>query len=654
VAAAKTGERVLRRDAAAESQLVVVLTELGGQKRPGMRGWAIPRTVFPELTSELLRRGWSLEVPGKLYRPWVRATPAIRSGTDWFSLEGPVEFDGLTVPLPELLRALKAREQMVPLGDGTFGVLPEEWLERLSMLSQLAEVTAGDLRFQRSQASLLASLLPDAASTADDGFQKARAALAGFDRVRAVSAAPGFTGELRPYQCEGLGWLQFLEEFGFGGCLADDMGLGKTVQVLAFLHDRWRRAGPGGAGAALIVVPRSLLANWRDEAARFTPELSLLIHAGTNRGTSPEDLQKNALVITTYGTLRRDVELIAAASFSYVILDEAQAIKNAETGAAKAARAIGAPHRLALTGTPIENHLLEIGSMMEFLNPGFLGRKALLERLREDATDRTLAATLRTALAPFILRRTKASVERQLPSRTEQTILCELDVDQRRRYDDLARHYRALLLERAKGMDRGAERMLTLEALLRLRQAACHPALLDPALAQESSAKLEALLPILAEVVSAGHKALVFSQFTTLLALVRGRLDEEKLSYEYLDGKTVDRAERVARFQEDAGIGIFLISLKAGGMGLNLTAADYVFIMDPWWNPAVEAQAIDRAHRIGQTRPVCAYRLIAAGTVEERILALAANKQELADILLATEAGPLERLSREDLERLLG
>ena len=309
--------------------------------------------------------------------------------------------------------------------------------------------------------------------------------------------------------------------------------------------------------------------------------------------------------------------------FDYLILDEAQAIKNAATVSSKAARLLRGRHRLTLSGTPIENHLGELWSIFEFLNPGLLGQSSVFQRATSAASlDPETITLLSRGLRPFILRRTKGQVARELPEKTEQTILCELSPRERTFYDGLRRHYRASVLDQVKRVGLKRSQMHILEALLRLRQAACHPGLVDATKLSGSSAKLDVLIPRLAEVIAEGHKALVFSQFTSLLAIVREQLDKDGVTYEYLDGRTRDRRTPVERFQSDPACQLFLISLKAGGLGLNLTAAEYVFLLDPWWNPAVEAQAIDRAHRIGQTREVFAYRLIAAGTIEEKVLEL--------------------------------
>jgi SNF2 family DNA or RNA helicase len=406
-----------------------------------------------------------------------------------------------------------------------------------------------------------------------------------------------------------------------------------------------------GAGPSLVVVPKSLVFNWIREAERFAPMIRVLDYTGADRAAIDPSMAD--LVITTYGTLRQDAPALASIEFEYAILDEAQAIKNANTASAKAARLLRARHRLALSGTPIENRLQELWSLFEFLNPGMLGASSTfgaIARLTNGDDGRELLAK---AMRPVILRRTKTQVAPELPERVEQTLEVELERPQRRFYDALLERYRRSVLERVDSVGINRARMHILEALLRLRQAACHPVLADPKRTELPSAKLDALMPALAEVVEEGHKVVVFSQFTSFLALVRERLDADGLHYEYLDGQTRDRQARVDRFQNDMSIPLFLVSLKAGGHGLNLTAADYVYLLDPWWNPAVEAQAIDRTHRIGQTRRVIATRLVARGTIEEKILELQASKRALADAILSADQGVLAKIGREELEALL-
>jgi superfamily II DNA or RNA helicase len=655
--------RFLVRDRAAETAAGALLEQLGF--RPGYypnQGLELAPRNLPKVVATLLAAGWHVEAEGKLYRRPGAFHIEVNSGIDWFELHGSVDYGDTVAQLPQLLAALKRGDNTVKLDDGTHGILPEEWLKKYGMLAGLGKAEGDHLRFSRSQVGLLDALLasqPEA--RVDRVFEQARDELRRFEGIAPADAPRGFVGELREYQREGLGWLEFLQKFSFGGCLADDMGLGKTVQVLALLEARravrsdksvtqTERPGP-----SLVVVPRSLVFNWKQEAARFAPALRVLDHTGITRGKTTEDFDAHDLVLTTYGTLRRDALLFKNVVFDYCILDEAQAIKNAESESAKAARLLQGRYRLALSGTPIENHLGELWSLFEFLNPGMLGSASVFQlagsaaRNPSDDTRMLLARALR----PFILRRTKGQVAKELPEKLEQTLYCELEPAQRKQYEELRDHYRQSLLTKVELDGINKSKIQILEALLRLRQAACHPALIDKKKASDASAKLDALLPQLMEVLEEDHKVLVFSQFTSFLAILRDKLDREGIAYEYLDGKTRNRAAKVEHFQNDPECKLFLISLKAGGLGLNLTAAEYVFLLDPWWNPAVEAQAIDRAHRIGQTRQVFAYRLIARDTVEEKVLELQKTKRGLADAIINADNSLIRRLGREDLELLL-
>jgi len=515
------------------------------------------------------------------------------------------------------------------------------------------------IRFSRAQASLLDALLAaEPEATFDEGFARMREELRTFTSVEPVDAPKGFRGTLRDYQREGLGWLCFLQRFGFGGCLADDMGLGKTIQALAVLEARRTRRNESGQSKknpSLAVVPRSLIFNWEQEAARFVPRLRVLDHSGVGRDSVLDGFGDYDLVLTTYGTLRSDILKLKEIEFDYVILDEAQAIKNAATSTAKATRLLKARHRLAMSGTPIENHLGELWSLFEFLNPGMLGTASAF-KLGSGAArdgDEESVRMLSRAVRPFVLRRTKSQVAKDLPEKLEETIYCELLPAHRKQYDQLRDHYRQALLAKVDGEGLAKSKIMVLEALLRLRQAACHPGLLDRSKTAGLSAKLDVLLCQVQDVLDEDHKILVFSQFTSLLAIVRKHLDRAGVTYAYLDGQTRKRQGVVERFQNDPSCKVFLISLKAGGLGLNLTAADYVVLLDPWWNPAVEAQAIDRTHRIGQTRRVFAYRIVARDTVEERILELQQKKKKLADSIITADNSLIRTLTREDLELLL-
>ena len=660
--------RVLHhRQLPAERQAVERLLALGVKRewdyRRSAHAMIIARSRMSTLVLALAREGWQVTVGGRGYAAPGAIHATVSSGIDWFDLHGSVRYGDVDVPIATILDARRRRDEFVQVSEGVMGLLPLEWLNRLGPLLGAGDTVGGGVRYRRTQLSLLDALLATLPEVdVDATFEQARTALATFGNVAPADAPPTFTGTLREYQREGLGWLHFLRKFGLGGCLADDMGLGKTVQVLALLETRRLE----GHGPSIVVVPRSLVFNWLREAGRFTPALRMKDFSQGERKPESIDATQVDVIVTTYGSLRRDAPMLAGVEFDYAILDEAQAIKNASTATAKASRLLRARHRLAMSGTPIENRIEELWSLLEFLNPGMLGASATFasaaRQMAAPAVDDARIAhdvvadgqsVLARALRPLILRRTKEHVAPELPERIEQTLEVELEPKQRKFYDAVRVLAQRTVMARVARDGIQKSQLHILEALLRLRQAACHPALADPSKHALPSAKLDALVPALIAIAAEGHKSLVFSQFTELLALVRQRLDAEGVRYEYLDGRTRDRQARVDRFQDDADCPVFLISLKAGGQGLNLTAADYVYLLDPWWNPAVEAQAIDRAHRIGQTRRVVATRLVARDTIEAKILALQATKRALADSVLTADRGGLASIGRAELELLL-
>ncbi len=649
-------KRLVFRDLALERDFAGQLPELGFRYRfisAQMRKLLIPASRFREVAFELAEEGWQIEGDGlPRYVQGADLELQVKSGIDWLEVTGEVQFGDAKVKLPELLKAVRKGERFIDLPGGRKGVIPVAALKPIAALASAVAGESEDLRFAPSQAALIDALISTTpGAITDERFDAMRQAFEEAAHLTAAEPPVGFVGELRHYQKDALAWFAFLRKYQLGGCLADDMGLGKTVQVLAMLEDRRQQRHTGkvaGPRCSLVVAPRSLVFNWVSEAAKFTPMLNVLDYGRAER--SLDELDNYDLAITTYGTLRRDALELARRKFDYVILDEAQAIKNAQTATARAARVLEGSHRLALSGTPVENHLGELVSIFEFLNPRMLSAGPLADGR---AMDPDFAKLLARALRPFILRRTKQQVAPELPERTEQTIFVELDEDERKNYNELRQYYQRLILGEIDRSGVNKNRFQVLEALLRLRQAACHPGLIQSGRADQSSSKLESILEELDEVIDEGHKALVFSQFVGMLSIVRRRLDQRGIDYEYLDGATADRQQHVERFQSDGGCKLFLISLKAGGVGLNLTAAEYVFLLDPWWNPAAEAQAIDRAHRIGQTRQVFAYRLITKDTVEEKVLELQNRKRDLADAIIGEQEGPLASLTRQDVELLL-
>jgi superfamily II DNA or RNA helicase len=570
---------------------------------------------------------------------------------DWFSVDGSVALDEDQVLEMRFLldRLDKVQGRFVPLGDGRFVALTRQLQTQLQRLSAVSEPHKAGRRVHALGAPALDAVLEDAGEVKSDAAWKKHIA-----RIRAAGdwtpAIPEtLQAELRDYQVEGFVWMSRLARWGAGACLADDMGLGKTVQAIAVMLERAEE------GPCLVVAPTSVCPNWQAEIARFAPTLTThRLPAMGDRAALIEGLGARDVLVCSYGLLHQAADLLGGRSWQMAVLDEAQAIKNAETKRAQAVQGLQAAFRLALTGTPVENYLDELWSLFNFVNPGVLGsREGFQKRFAkpiERDKDVHARQALRALLRPFLLRRTKAAVLSELPPRTEQTLNVEMLEGERAFYEAL----RQRSLERIEALDapEGRRKIQILAEITKLRRACCNPALIDAA-AGVPSGKLATFLDLVEELIRNRHKALVFSQFVGHLELVRAALDERGVRYEYLDGSTppAEREKRVAAFQA-GGADLFLISLKAGGTGLNLTAADYVVHLDPWWNPAVEDQASDRAHRIGQERPVTIYRLVMQDSIEERILALHRDKRDLASELLdgSETAG---RLSEEALLDLI-
>jgi superfamily II DNA or RNA helicase len=652
-----SARRILVRDREAEQAAVARLVSAGFAAARSSRADAF-KIAPARLTTAILAlppEHFVVEADGVLHRAATTSSLSVSSNIDWFDLRGSVEFGGIHATAPALLEAAKRGEKLVRLGDGSVGILPEEWLARVRRVMNLAAESAdGDairLRFRHSQLPLVDAMLGDEGEAIawHGPIASLRQQLGPGLELPLAEPPPAFRGELRDYQRAGLAWMQWLEGLGLSGCLADDMGLGKTIQVLALLAARRER--PRDDTTSLVVAPRSVVYNWIAEAKRFAP--GLLVRELTST-TTEDEARATDVLVTTYGIVRRRARELARFSFDYVILDEAQAIKNAGATTSQAVRGLSSRHRLALTGTPVENHLGELTSLFDFLNPGMFGprvrrmARGCLEIAPEEGS------RLGRGLRPFVLRRLKADVLSELPPRIDQTIVCEMGSEQRAIYDRVKRHYQAILRREIDEDGLDACRFHVLEALLRLRQIACHPGLVDPELAGQRSTKLDVLAELLEPVVAGGKKAIVFSQFTKLLDIVGADLDARGVRYARLDGTSRNRQAIVERFQRDPSCSVFLVSLKAGGVGLNLTAAEYVFILDPWWNPAAEAQAVDRAHRMGQTRTVVAYRLLCKDTIEERVAELQDKKRMLVGAVFGETEGPrLGVLSIDDVEALL-
>lgn len=609
----------------------------------------LPTNQLITAVEELIELGWQVEGETFSINKLGQMKPFISYGIKWLSVSINSEIPEDLIAKPAILQALRKGTPYVKLGNGRVGILPEEWLNKFSILAQSGRVDDDGIKLDPKQAFFVASVMGDANNyDSDEGWRDIDEKLKNLGSPKAMDPVHGFKGNLRHYQKEGLGWLNHLKAMNIGACLADDMGLGKTVQVLAFMHQHYSEERKTHR-PSLIVAPKSLMFNWFAEAKKFAPSLRVAEYASSVRFNINEVKNNYDLFLTTYGIMRQDIELLKEIDFDLVILDEAQYIKNNASLTSRFAKQLKAQHRIALTGTPIENHTGELGSILEFLDQDTFG--SVIKTLSPTKTIHSpeKLKLLSETLRPFILRRTKQQVLQDLPEKLEQTIFCTLGSDQQKTYDELHDFYSQEVTRLLEESPAKAKFKL-LEALTRLRQAACDPRLIEGSAAAGS--KIDLLMEQVQQVIESGGKALIFSQFTKFLDLVRNRLDQGGIPYEYLDGATQDRQDRVANFQTNPTIKMFLISLKAGGTGLNLTAADYCFILDPWWNPAAESQAIDRAHRFGQTKKVMAYRLIAKDTVEERILELQSKKREVVDSILTENNSALGNLSLDDLKGL--
>ncbi len=598
-----------------------------------------PRMIWPE--------GETIRVRGEITPSALRVQ--IEDSKDWFGLTVPVTIAGQDVKLEDLLTAVTERRALVRVGDREFAKISDAFRRRLEQLGDTLVAERGTLKVADAAVPAVQELLGtdvtlEAAARWSQTVSNLES-LSGFHPTKPDSLDVSF----RDYQLDGYRWLARLSRWGVGGILADDMGLGKTVQTLGVLVDRAQD------GPALVIAPTSVGDNWVRETQRFAPELNPILYRDGNRQRLIEDAGPSDVVIVSYQLVQRDAKRFASRYWNTLVLDEAQFIKNAQTKTSRAIRDLDADWRIALSGTPLENHLGELWSLMRTTSPGLLGswdrfRNRFadpIERHKDDDRRESLARLVR----PFILRRTKEKVLKELPPRTEITLQAHLSTEERKRYDE-ARVAALAELSGAGDAKPGEHRMRTLAWLTKLRQLACHPRLVDR-MWDRGSAKLSLLGSLVDELIEGEHRALVFSQFVKHLGLIRELLDERGITYQYLDGATPakERQRRVDAFQNGEGQ-LFLISLKAGGTGLNLTAADYVIHLDPWWNPAVEDQATDRAHRIGQERPVTVYRLVASGTIEEQILEMHADKRELvAGVLDGTDRAA--KMDTDDLIRLI-
>ncbi|MFZ1791195.1 MAG: DEAD/DEAH box helicase [Saprospiraceae bacterium] len=576
---------------------------------------------------------------------------SIKSGIDWFDVSVDIQFGDLIVKHKDWIESVRNNEKYIQLDDGTFGIIPEEWYEKLQKLAKVVDVQGEELIINKFKFGIVDQLFEELSD--DHLYQEMKYRVSRLNDIQEVSEfeLPAIVNaEMRAYQVEGYHWLRTLDEISFGGCLADDMGLGKTLQVITLLAHQKNME----RGSSLIVVPRSLLFNWAAEIDKFCPSLSYILYHGPFRLESQKRLMDFDLVITTYDTASIDIEFFKEKAFNYIILDESQAIKNPNSKRYKAMRLLNSRNKLVMTGTPLENNTFDLYAQFSFINPGMFGnQKSFKDRFStpiDKEGDGIAADMLRKIIKPFFLRRTKELVAKDLPAKTENIIFCEMDATQREMYEAL----KAQIKEEIDGTIKinGIEksRFKILEGLLRLRQMCNAPALLDNTLPKhrQTSVKIETLIDIVENDLGT-HNALVFSQFTSMLDLIRKELDKRQIKYAYLDGSTRDRKGAVDHFQESSDVNLFLISLKAGNTGLNLVKADYVYIVDPWWNPAVEAQAIDRTHRIGQDKHIFAYRMICKNTIEEKIMQLQQKKQKIAQDIIVNDESVFRSLDKEEL-----
>jgi SNF2 family DNA or RNA helicase len=578
----------------------------------------------------------------------------IKEDNDWFDINGIVYFGIHPIPFIALKQHILHKKREFILPDGDIAIIPEKWFTQFGSLFSLAE-TGKNLKLKKHHLGLINDLAEDSLAnvTLDRKLQR----LNDFENISDTQMPLNFKGDLRHYQKAGYNWFSFLREYNFGGCLADDMGLGKTIQTLAMLQKLKEEDEQNTIhSTSLIIMPTSLIYNWLNEAKKFTPKLKIHAHTGTFRNKEISHFDKYDVVITTYGITRVDAEIISKFYFNYIILDESQNIKNPSSKSFKSVRMLKSRYKLVLSGTPVENSVGDLWTQLTFLNPGLLGTQAYFNeeyvQAIEKRKDEEKAKKLQAIIKPFVLRRTKEQVASELPPKTEHIFYCDMSEEQASYYEKTKSAYRNDLLNSMENGTYSKKQVQILQGLTALRQLANHPVMIDEDYRADSG-KFENVIHTLDNVLKGGHKVLIFSQFVKHLSIFKTHFEKEEIPYAYLDGTTKNRGEIVTNFQQNPDLKVFLISIKAGGVGLNLTQADYVFILDPWWNPAVEQQAVDRTHRIGQDKKVFIYKFISKDTVEEKILALQRRKKSLANSLITTEESFFKSLSKEDIRELL-
>ena len=578
----------------------------------------------------------------------------IKEDNDWFDINAIVYFGEHPIPFIALKQHILHKKREFTLPDGSIAIIPEKWFTQYGSLFSLSD-GGKELKLKKHHIGLINELAED--GIANVTLSRKLQRLNDFENIADTKMPVHFKGDLRSYQKAGYNWFSFLREYNFGGCLADDMGLGKTIQTLAMLQKiKEEDEEQSTKSTSLIIMPTSLIYNWLNEAKKFTPKLKIHAHTGSSRNKDISQFAKYDIIITTYGITRVDIDLLKDYYFNYIILDESQNIKNPSSKSFKAVKSLKSRHKLILSGTPVENSVSDLWTQLTFLNPGLLGTQAFFNeeyvQAIEKRKDEEKARKLQAIIKPFVLRRTKEQVASELPAKTEQVIYCDMSEDQAACYEEIKSAYRNDLLSSMDDGTYAKKQVQLLQGLTALRQLANHPVMIDETYTSDSG-KFENVIHTLDNVLKGGHKVLIFSQFVKHLNIFRQYFEKEEIPFSYLDGATKNRGEIVAEFQENTELKVFLISIKAGGVGLNLTQADYVFILDPWWNPAVEQQAIDRTHRIGQEKKVFIYKFIAKDTVEEKILALQNRKKRLASSLITTEESFFKSLSKDDIREIL-
>lgn len=591
----------------------------------------------------------------KINRDIPKLSLKVESGIDWFDLKTEIKFGTNKVLFENISDALKNNERFIKLSDGSIGAIPKKWLSKIAGVIGFLDENkkTGILKARHSQMGIVESLLEIADKVeSDNKFDEIKKKFRNFKGIKEVSPPKTLKGDLRPYQKAGYDWLHFLKEFSFGGCLADEMGLGKTIQIISLLLYEKEN---GNTKQSLVVVPTSLVFNWVSEIKKFAPSLKTYVHHGNTRADNLEEKDAD-LIITTYGVLQNDIDMLKNKVFYYIILDESQKIKNPLSKNARCVLRLNSSYRVVLTGTPIENNLLELWSQFAFLNPGLLGnvnyfKKVFMKNIGKDKDDEGMTS-LRNIINPFLLMRKKSAVAKDLPEKQIITLYCEMNQKQRDFYEYWKEKFRGEIKDSIEKEGLAQSRFKIIAGLTRLRQICNHPLLVDESFMGDSS-KFGVIVDKINSAIENGHKVLLFSSFVKMLHLFSDYFKKNNIKFAYLDGHTKNREETVKRFQENFDVKLFLISIKAGGLGLNLTAADYVFIVDPWWNPAVEMQAMDRTHRIGQDKNIFVYKTIVKDSVEEKILELQNKKTEIAQNVI-NEQGIFKNLNAEDIKYIFG